>query len=290
MRVALIGLGTMGAPMARNLLGSGFALTVHNRTREREEPLASRGASRAATPAEAAREADIVITIVSDTPDAEEVLLGPVGVIEGARPGTLAVDMSTIAPDATGSIGSRLAERSLRFVDAPVSGGSEGAEGGTLTIMVGGETRDVEEARPVLDALGAKVTHVGPLGAGQLTKAVNQVIVGGTYLAVAEGLRLGMRADLDMDRVLEAIGAGACRSWVLEHRAGNILSDRYPLGFRLALHRKDLRIALDAAGRLGLELPLSMLVGRLEDELLEVGRGDEDVSVIAAALRDGTGL
>lgn len=290
MRVALIGLGTMGAPMARNLLGSGFALTVHNRTREREEPLASRGASRAATPAEAAREADIVITVVSDTPDAEEVLLGPAGVIEGARRGTLAVDMSTIAPDATESIGSRLAERSLRFVDAPVSGGSEGAEGGTLTIMVGGETRDVEEARPVLDALGAKVTHVGPLGAGQLTKAVNQVIVGGTYLAVAEGLRLGMRADLDMDRVLEAIGAGACRSWVLEHRAGNMLSDRYPLGFRLALHRKDLRIALDAAGRLGLELPLSMLVGRLEDELLEVGRGDEDVSVIAAALRDSTGL
>lgn len=275
----------MGAPMARNLLRAGFEVVVHNRTREREEPLAAEGAGRAPDPAGAASGAEVVVTIVADTPDVEEVLLGPRGVGEGAGEGAVVVDMSTISPGATRKFGERLAEGGVRLVDAPVSGGSEGAERGTLTIMAGGAAEDVERVRPVLEAMGSTVTHVGALGAGQATKAVNQVIVGGTYLAVAEGIALGTKLGLDMDRVLEAIGAGACRSWVLEHRSGNMLADDYPLGFRLALHLKDLRIALGEAREAGVELPGAALLERIERGLVRAGHGDEDVSAIARALK-----
>ncbi len=289
MNVGFIGLGTMGTPMARNLLEAGFALTVHNRMRSREEPLAELGAQRAATPAEAASETDVVVTIVSDTSDVGHVLFGPGGVVERAREGAVVVDMSTISPDATRGFGERLAERGVRYVDAPVSGGSEGAEKGTLTIMAGGDPADVEYVRPVLEALGSKVTHIGPLGSGQLTKAVNQIIVGGYFLAVAEAMVFGLKAGLDMDRVLEAISAGMCRSAVLDMRAPNMLADTYPLGFKLALHLKDLGIALEMAKSSGVELPLSELVSDIERSIV-AERGDEDLSVIAAALRQRAGL
>ena len=233
----------MGAPMAHNLLRAGFDVTVHNRTRSKEEALAAEGASRAATPAEAATDADVVVTIVSDTPDVEQVLFGPDGISQTARPGSVVVDMSTISPKATRAFGERLASSSVGFVDAPVSGGSEGAEKGALTIMAGGEASDVEKARPVLEAVGSKVTHIGPSGSGQLTKAVNQIIIGGYFLALAEGLVFGVKAGLDMDKVIEAISQGMCRSAVLEMRSGNMLKDDYPLGFKLELHLKDLEIA-----------------------------------------------
>ncbi len=288
-RIAFIGLGTMGAPMARNLLDADLDVTVHNRTREREEPLAAAGAHRAATPAEAATQADIVVTIVSDTPDVAAVLFGPDGVANTAKPGTVVVDMSTISADATRDIGARLDERGVHLVDAPVSGGSEGAEKGTLTIMCGGDADDVERVRPFLEAMGSKITHVGPLGSGQLTKAVNQVIIAGYFLALAEGLVLGMKSGLDMDKVIEAISAGMCRSAVLDMRAGNMIAGAYPLGFKLSLHHKDLKIALDAAERAGADLPLAQLVLAIENGLLPE-RGDEDLSVIAAAIRQRAGL
>lgn len=287
MRVGFVGLGTMGAPMARNLLDAGFEVTVHNRTRSKEESLAEAGAERAGTPGEAASGAEVVVTIVSDTPDVEAVLFSDDGVASGAEPGTVVVDMSTISPDATRDFAERLSARDVGLVDAPVSGGSEGAEQGTLTIMVGGSPGDVDRVRGVLDAVGSKVTHVGPSGAGQATKAVNQVIVGGIYQAVAEGLALGQASGLDMGKVLEAIGAGACRSWVLEHRASNMLEGRYPLGFRLALHLKDLGIALDAAKRAGLTLPLAEMLADTERRLADAGHGDEDVSAIRRALGEG---
>lgn len=284
MRIGFIGLGTMGAPMARNLLDADFEVTVHNRTRSKEEPVAEAGAKRADTPAEAASGADVVVTIVSDTPDVEAVLFGDDGVASGAGAGTVVVDMSTISPDATRDFAERLAADGLRLVDAPVSGGSEGAAHGSLTIMVGGAREDVDRVRPVLEAVGSRITHVGASGAGQATKAVNQVVVGGIYQAVAEGMALGQASGLDMDKVLEAIGAGACRSWVLEHRASNMLEGRYPLGFRLALHLKDLGIALDAAERSGLTLPLAEMLAATERRLADAGHGDEDVSAIARAL------
>jgi 3-hydroxyisobutyrate dehydrogenase len=289
MRVGFIGLGTMGAPMARNLLSAEHDVTVHNRTREREEPLAELGASRASTPAEAAADADVVVTMVSDTPDVEAVLFGADGVASGAREGTVVVDMSTISADATRAFGERLATNGIRLVDAPVSGGSEGAEKGTLTIMCGGDASDVDRVRPVLDAMGAKITHVGPLGSGQLTKAVNQVIIAGYFQALAEGMVLAMATGLDTGKVIEAISAGMCRSAVLDMRAANMIDDTYPLGFKLSLHLKDLGIALESAHRAGAELPLARMVRDVEQRLV-AERGDEDMSVLATEVRRLAGL
>jgi 3-hydroxyisobutyrate dehydrogenase len=288
-KIGFVGLGTMGAPMARNLLAAGHDVVVHNRTRSREEPLAELGASRAATPSEAAADADVVVTMVSDTPDVDHVLFGADGVASGAREGTIVVDMSTISADATRGFGERLAANGVRLVDAPVSGGSEGAEKGTLTIMCGGEAADVDRVRPVLEAMGAKITHVGPLGSGQLTKAVNQVIIAGYFQALAEGMVLAMSTGLDTDKVVEAISAGMCRSAVLDMRAANMIDDAYPLGFKLSLHLKDLGIALDAAHRVGAELPLAEMVRGIEQRLVD-SRGDEDMSVIATEVRRKAGL
>lgn len=289
MKVGFIGLGTMGAPMARNLITAGFELTVHNRTRSREEPLAAEGAERAATPAEAASDADVVVTIVSDTTDVEEVLFGDDGVASGAGPGSVVCDMSTISAEATRSFGSRLATHDVHMIDAPVSGGPEGAEAGTLAIMVGGDAEDMKRAMPVLECLGGKVTYVGPLGAGQLTKAVNQIIVGGYMLACAEAMTFGLKAGLDMDKVLEAISSGMSRSAILEMRAPNMLRDDYPLGFKLALHLKDLGIVTATARTLGVDVPLTEMVRAIEEKLL-AERGDEDMSAIAVELRRRAGL
>jgi 3-hydroxyisobutyrate dehydrogenase len=170
-----------------------------------------------------------------------------------------------------------------------VSGGSEGARNATLTIMCGGEAEDVELVRPVLESLGSKVTHIGPLGSGQLTKAVNQIIIGGYFLALAEGVVFGMKSGLDMDKVLEAISQGMCRSAVLDMRAANMINDRYPLGFKLSLHVKDLGIALESASQNGVELPLTKLVSDIERSLLS-NHGDDDMSVVASELRQRAGL
>jgi 3-hydroxyisobutyrate dehydrogenase len=267
--------------MARNLVGAGFDVTVHNRTRSKEEGFDHR----AATPAEAAKDKDIVITIVSDTPDVEEVLLGPQGVVQGANAGALVVDMSTISADATKDLGTRLAEHGVRMIDAPVSGGSEGADKGTLTIMVGGDESDVDRARPVLDVLGSKVTHIGHLGSGQPTKAVNQVIISGYFEGVAEGLVLAMKSGLDPYKVVEALSAGMARSAVLELRAKDIIEGTYPLGFKLALHLKDLNIALES----GIDLPVARMVKEVEERLV-ADHGDEDMSALAIEVRRKAGL
>jgi 3-hydroxyisobutyrate dehydrogenase len=285
LKVGFVGLGTMGAPMARNLLKAGFDVVVHNRTRAKEQGFPKRAES----PADAARDADVIVTMVSDTPDVEHVLIGEHGVARGARKGAVVVDMSTISPNETRRLGERLAEKGIGYVDAPVSGGSEGAREATLTIMCGGEPEDVDQVRPVLESMGSKVTHIGPLGSGQLTKAVNQIIIGGYFLALAEGLVFGMKAGLDMDKVLEAISAGMCRSAVLDMRASNMLRDDYPLGFKLSLHLKDLGIALETAAANGVELPLVRLVADLEEEIA-AQRGDEDMSVIASEIRRRAGL
>ena len=205
MNVAFIGMGTMGAPMALNILKAGHEVVVHNRTREKRLPLIDAGALRADTPGEAAAHSEIIITCVSDTPDVEAVVLGAEGVIHGAKAGSLVVDMSTISPKTTRNIAAKLADKEIRMIDAPVSGGSEGAQNGTLAIMVGGEAEDVHHAMPVLKAMGKTITHVGAIGSGQITKAINQVIIAGTYMGVAEGMVLGMKAGLDMQKVTEAI-------------------------------------------------------------------------------------
>ncbi len=290
MRIGFIGLGTMGAPMAARLLAAGFEMSVHNRTREREEPLAALGAKRAASPKSCAQDSDVVFTMVSDTPDVQAVVTGDHGAIEGLAEGSVLVDMSTISPATTRRLAAALAQRGVQMLDAPVSGGSEGARNGTLSIMVGGDAVALERVRPVLEHLGRTITHVGPVGSGQVAKAVNQVIIAGTYAAVAEGMALAMAAGIDTDAALTALGGGAAGSWVLANRARNMLAGDYPLGFRTRLHRKDLGIALASARELGVSMPVAAYVEQVETSLVARGFGDEDVSNVARVVREQAGL
>jgi 3-hydroxyisobutyrate dehydrogenase len=276
--------------MALNILKAGHDVTVHNRTREREEPLAEKGAGRAASPKEAADGAEIIVTCVSDTPDVEAMLLGENGVIAGAQTGALVIDMSTISPTATRQMAEKLAEKGIKMLDAPVSGGSEGAQKGTLSIMVGGAAEDLEKAMPVLEAMGKTITHIGPIGAGQMTKAINQIVVAGTYWSVAEGIALGLKAGLDLEKVVQAVGGGAAGSWAMVNRSGNMIKNEYPLGFKVRLHRKDLTIALEVARELGVTLPVTALVEQAETGLIAKGHGDEDVSVMARSVRQSSGM
>jgi 3-hydroxyisobutyrate dehydrogenase len=286
MQVAVVGLGTMGAPMAANLIKGGVKVVVHNRTRTREEALALKGATRAASPREAAAGADVVLTCVSDTPDAEAVILDPKeGVIAGIRRGALVIDCSTIAPAGARKIAAKLAEKGAGFVDAPVSGGSEGAQKATLAIMCGATEEDFARAKPVLEKIGKSIVHVGPVGCGQIAKAVNQVVIAGTYQAIAEGLCLAKKSGADPARVVAAIENGAAQSWVMANRSKNMREDRYPLGFRVKLHRKDLAIALDTARQVNLPLPLAGYVASVEDGLIAQGHGDEDMSALARTVR-----
>lgn len=289
-RVGFLGLGTMGAAMAANLARAGFTLTAWNRTQGRAPELDDLGVRRAETAAAVAAASDVVVVCVSDTPDVEAVLLGPDGLAQGARDGMLVIDCSTIAPGATREFARRLAETRIAMVDAPVSGGSEGARNATLSIFVGGEAPDVERARPVLEALGKTITHVGPIGSGQAVKAVNQVILAGTYLGVAEGIVLAMKAGLDVEQVVGALAGGAAQSWVLANRSGRMLANDYPLGFKVTLHRKDLGIALGLAGETGASLPVTELATELEDDLVAGGHGDDDMSALARSIRSRSGL
>ncbi len=289
-RVGFAGMGTMGAAMAANLARAGASLTVWNRTPGRTADLVELGASDASSPAALAAEVDVAVLCLSDTPDVDSVLFGPDGIADGIRAGSLVVDCSTISPDASRGFAARLADQGVGFVDAPVSGGSEGAQKGTLTIMCGGSEPDVERARPILAAMGKAVTHMGPVGAGQATKAVNQVILAGTYLGVAEGLVLAIKAGLDADKVVEALSSGAAGSWVLQNRSGRMIADDYPLGFRIALHRKDLGIALELARQVGAALPVAGLAEQIENGLIAQGHGDEDNSALARAIRGWSGL
>ncbi len=290
MKIAFIGLGTMGVGMSLNILKAGHDLSVHNRSRDKEEAVAKEGAHRAESPRQAAEGADMIITMVSDTPDVEEVVLGPNGVIHGAPQGAIVIDMSTISPAATRQIAEALGKKEIKMLDAPVSGGPEGAQNGTLAIMVGGDAADFKKALPIMDIMGKTVTHVGPIGAGQVTKAINQIIISGTYLSVAEGLTLGMKAGLDMQKVIGAISGGAASSWVLHNRGINVVNNTYPLGFRVKLHHKDLKIALDTARELGATLPGTALVAQIENGLIARGFGDDDVSAIARSIREQSGL
>ncbi len=289
-RVGFVGLGTMGAAMAANLVRAGYPLYVWNRTPGKAGPLVEIGATEAGTLAELAAAVDVVVICVSDTPDVEAVLFGPEGIAAAAREGTLVIDCSTISPRATRAFARRLRERGIAMVDAPVSGGSEGAIHATLTIMVGGEPADVERAHAILAAMGRTITHMGPVGTGQATKAVNQVIICGAYLGVAEGIVLAMRAGLDPDAVVAALNNGAAQSWVLANRSGRMVEDRYPLGFKVALHRKDLAIALDLARETGVSLPVAGLTAQLENGLIAGGHGDEDMSALARAIRELSGM
>jgi 3-hydroxyisobutyrate dehydrogenase len=289
-KAGFVGLGTMGGAMAANAARAGFEVSAWNRTPGRAGELEDLGVSMLESPAAVAAASEIVITMVSDTPDVEVVLFGPNGVAEGAKAGTLVVDMSTISPSATRGFAERLAANGVSMLDGPVSGGSEGAKKGTLSIFIGGDAADLERARPVLQSLGTTITHVGPIGAGQAAKAVNQVILAGTYLGVAEGIVLAIKSGLDVEPLVQALSGGAAQSWVLTNRSGRMLANDYPLGFKVALHRKDLGIALGLARENGASLPVSALCEAIEAGLIGQGHADDDMSAVARSIRALSGL
>lgn len=290
MRVGFVGLGSMGSAMAANLLAAGNDLVAWNRTPGRAATLVAAGAREAASPADVAASSEVIFVCVSDTPDVEAVVLGKEGIAAGARAGSLVVDCSTIAPAASRAMAAVLAERGVGFVDAPVTGGPEGARDATLAILVGGSDADVARARPLLEVLGRTITHLGPVGAGQATKAVNQAILAGVYLGVAEGIVLSVKAGLDPTEVVGALAGGAAQSWVLANRSGRMIDGEYPPGFRVVLHRKDLQIALDLAREVGAVLPVVALCEQLETGLVARGYGDDDTSSVARPLRELAGL
>ena len=252
--IGFIGLGIMGGPMALRLVRAGHDVTVYNRTSSRCEPLVAAGARPALSPREAAEGAQVVISIVTDSPDARAVLLGPEGAAGGASPGTLFIDMSTIAPAAAREIGEALRAQRLAFLDAPVTGGDVGAREGTLSILVGGDARDLERARPVLSVLGKRITHCGPLGAGQTVKACNQILCALNMVGIVEALHLCGASGIPAATMLEALIPGAGGSWALEKLGPRIAAGDFDPGFMIRLIQKDLRIVEEMARQAGLPL------------------------------------
>lgn len=289
-RVGFVGLGTMGSLMAANLARAGYAPSVWNRTPGRSAEIIELGGHEVATLMDLARSSDVVVTCLTDSPQVEEVLFGPVGLAEGFARGSLLIDCSTISPLKASEFAERLVLQGVAMLDAPVSGGSEGARSGTLSIMVGGGESEFERGAEVLGAMGRTVIHLGPIGSGQWAKAVNQVILAGVYLGVAEGVTLALKAGLDVERVVSAISGGAAGSWVLSNRSGRMISDDYPLGFKISLHRKDLAIGLELARTVGASLPVSSLAATFEDGLMAQGFGDDDNSALARVIRHLSGI
>jgi 3-hydroxyisobutyrate dehydrogenase len=282
--VGFVGLGVMGAPMARRLLQANHRVTVYNRTAARCEPLVAAGARAVASPREAAAGNEIVISMVTDSPDVEAVLLGPAGAAEGAAPGTVFVDMSTIAPEAARRIGKALAERQLPFLDAPVTGGDVGAREGTLSILVGGEAAVLERVRDLLGAMGKRITHAGGPGAGQTLKACNQILCALNMVGVVEALHLARRGGLDQKLVVEALSAGAGGSWALEKLGPRMASGDFAPGFMIKLIQKDLRIVQDLASALGLPLDGTALAQRAFADNEAHGEGDLGTQAMYRAL------
>ena len=280
LNLGFIGLGALGLPMAANLCSAGFPLRVHTRSRLAETAAVLPGVRPCRNPAEAAQGVDVLLVCVSDDAAVHSVLFGPDGAAEGLHAGSVVLDCSTISPALAVQCAERLKQQGVTYLDAPVTGGTEGARAGTLTVLVGGDAATLAQVQPVLTVIGGAVHHFGPVGRGQQVKAVNQVLVAGSYAAVAEAMALGERLELPMQQVVAALQGGAAGSWALNHRAEGMLAGRYPLGFKLALHHKDLGIALRTADSVQLELPITRLVQEQEAELMSRGHGDDDVSAL----------
>ncbi len=291
-RVGFIGLGLMGKPMAKNLLAKGFSLVVHSRSRGPVDELAQAGAEAVNTPADVAKKADIILTMVPDSPDVEAVLEGPNGVFSALKRGSLLIDTSTIAPAVARRLAARAKELGADMIDAPVSGGEIGAINASLSIMVGGEAAAVERARPVLEAMGnpERVIHIGPSGSGQLCKVCNQMVIGGTLAAVSEAFALARKAGVDGSKVRAALLGGFASSRVLEVHGERILKSNYVPGFRTRLFSKDLRIAADTLTEYETPAPVAANVQQLVTTLMASGRGDDDYSSLATVLFELAGL
>jgi 2-hydroxy-3-oxopropionate reductase len=285
--VGFIGLGIMGRPMAKNLMEAGYELVLHNRSPEKAEELAKEGnATAAGSPREVAEACDIIITMLPDSPDVEAVVVGDGGVLEGIRDGALLVDMSTISPVVTEELSEKVREKGASMLDAPVSGGDVGAIDGALSIMVGGSEEDFERARPLFDVMGKVATHVGPIGAGQVVKACNQIVVALTIEAVSEALVLGSRGGVAPEKLVEALSGGLAGSAVMEAKKEKFFSHDFEPGFRIELHHKDLGIALAAGREYGVALPVTAIVDQMLEASKAKGRGDQDHSALLTLLEE----
>lgn len=282
--IGFIGLGIMGRPMARNLMRAGYRLTVWNRSRPGIDALVAEGAAEAGSPREVAQRSTVVITIVGDAPDVERVALGDEGIIAGAHEGLVHIDMTTQSPAVTRAIAARYAAAGVELLDAPVSGGEQGAIDGTLSIMVGGKPEVFERCRPVFEALGKTIVHCGPSGAGQVVKLCNQVIVALNNLAMAEALVLAAKAGVAPATMLEAVKAGAASSWALHHLAPKVLAGDFRPGFKVWHQQKDLRLALELAREGHAPLPGTALVHQLFAALEAEGLGEQGTQALVQAL------
>ena len=278
--IGLIGPGIMGAPMARNLMKAGHKLWIYARRPEAVAALVKEGAHACASPAEVARHAAVVFSIVSDTPDVEQVIFGDQGIASGARPGTVIVDMSTISPTATRSFAARLAEQGIEMLDAPVSGGEAGAINGTLSIMVGGKAEIFDRIRPLFECMGKNIVHIGANGAGQVAKACNQVVVAVTIQGVAEALTFARKNDTDPARVRDALMGGFAGSKIMEVHGKRMLDNDFKPGFKVGLHQKDMRIVMETAHQLGVALPGAAMVTQHLNALMGTGDAELDSAAI----------
>jgi 2-hydroxy-3-oxopropionate reductase len=288
--IGFIGLGIMGRPMARNLLKAGYPLVVHSRSRGPVDEIAGAGAKIGTSPRDVAAQSDVLITMLPNSPDVEQVVLGRDGVIEGARPGLILLDMSTISPLVSQKIGAALAEKSVKMLDAPVSGGEKGAIDGVLSIMVGGDKAVFDKVLPIFQAMGKTITHLGPLGAGGFTKLANQIIVAVNLTALGEALTLAKKAGLDRELTLTALAGGLAGSKCLDQKKPNYVAETYNPGFKIDLHYKDLGLIMESARALGVPLPATAVVQELFSALRVKGRGGLDHSGVITLLEDLAGL
>ena len=280
LKIGYIGLGLMGKSMARNILKAGYPLVVHNRSRASVDELAREGATPATSPVEVARQVDVVFTNLPDSPDVEQVALGPDGIIEGAHPGLIFVDNSTIKPAVTRKIAAALAQKGVQALDAPVSGGDIGARDGTLTIMVGGPEDALEKVQPVLAAMGKKITHIGEAGSGQVAKAANQIMVAAQMVAMGELLVFAQKAGADPRKVIEAIKGGAAQCWTLDVKPQRLFAGNRQPGFKARMQAKDLNIIMESAREFGIPLPTTAVNAQLFNAMVAQAWGDLDNSAV----------
>lgn len=276
----------MGAPMAVNLIRAGYAVSVHTRTKDKARPVLEAGSHWADSPSQAAREADVVITCLPDTPDVQKVLLGKEGVIESARKGMICIDMSTISPEATRQMAAEMEKKGAQLLDAPISGGQIGAIEGKLSIMIGGPAQAVEQVRPILESVGRTIVHCGPVGYGQMTKLVNQVMVIHTIISVAEGLAFAKKAGLDLQTTISAMSAGAAYSHSLKHLGPKILVGDWKPAFMVNLQLKDLNLVMDYARKIGQPLPGTALAKELLSILAAKGRGRDGTQALFEVIEE----
>ena len=289
-RIGFVGLGIMGKPMARNLMAAGYELTVYDIVGEPVEELATEGASAASSPREATVNNVRTITMLPDSADSERAILGPDGVLEGASPGSVIIDMSSIAPSMSQKIGVACADKGVEFLDAPVSGGEPGAIGGTLAIMVGGKQSVFDDCEPLLQVMGGNVVLTGDVGAGNITKLANQIIVAANIEALSEAMVLAQKAGVDPERVFNAIRGGLAGSAIMEAKGPMMLDRNFRAGFRIRLHQKDLRNVLQTAGELNVPLPVTALVQQMLGSLMNDGEHDADHSAILHFIEQMAGV